>query len=215
MKLLLVDFIRNWPEDFHCLSAWTRSRTEMQWRPCTSEIHAIILPCFWRIIFFFQCLLLNVFISSHWSICRREGIIFSLFDASYDFTVLIESFYFPKKLKTGLGFVFLREDILFSLFNSSYDFSTLNIESGYFPKTLNTCYFNPREGILFSLTPLENPEEPSMPPPNLAFLEILHEFTSKLMRQDKRVVVSFLDKHMPQNIMAGSEDMYMPLFTYR
>ena len=76
-------------------------------------------------------------------------------------------------------------------------------------------YVISREGILFSLTPLENPEDAAMPPPNLAFLEILHEFTSKLMKQDKRVVVGFLDKHMPQNIMAGSEDMYMPLFTYR
>ncbi len=72
-----------------------------------------------------------------------------------------------------------------------------------------------REGILFSMTPLENPADPALPPPNLAFLEILHEFTSKLMRQDKRVVVAFLDRHMPANIVAGAEDMYMPLFTYR
>ena len=45
-----------------------------------------------------------------------------------------------------------------------------------------------REGILFSVNPLENPNDPTGPPPNLAFLEILSEFTNKLLKQDKRVV---------------------------
>lgn len=45
-----------------------------------------------------------------------------------------------------------------------------------------------REGILFAVNPLENPADPTGPPPNLAFLEILTEFTNKLLKQDKKVV---------------------------
>lgn len=45
-----------------------------------------------------------------------------------------------------------------------------------------------REGIVFSLTPMEDHNNPGGPPPNLSFLEILSEFTSKLMRQDKKTV---------------------------
>lgn len=55
---------------------------------------------------------------------------------------------------------------------------------------LLTCFFVFlfREGILFSLTPLTNPNDPKGIPPNLAFLEILCEFTNKLMKQDKKTV---------------------------
>lgn len=45
-----------------------------------------------------------------------------------------------------------------------------------------------REGILFAVNPLENALDPTGPPPNLPFLEILTEFTNKLLKQDKRVV---------------------------
>lgn len=46
-----------------------------------------------------------------------------------------------------------------------------------------------REGILFAVQQNGDvPEDPSSPPPNLAFLEILSEFTNKLLKQDKRVV---------------------------
>ena len=44
-----------------------------------------------------------------------------------------------------------------------------------------------REGILVAANPLENPREPGGAPPNLAFLEILTEFTGKLLKQDKKV----------------------------
>ena len=44
-----------------------------------------------------------------------------------------------------------------------------------------------REGILFSLSEAETIEG-NKPPPNLAFLEILCEFTNKLMKQDKKTV---------------------------
>ena len=45
-----------------------------------------------------------------------------------------------------------------------------------------------REGILFSVNPPQNPNDPTGPPPNLAFLEILYDLTSKLLKQDKAVV---------------------------
>lgn len=46
-----------------------------------------------------------------------------------------------------------------------------------------------REGILFAVQQNGDvPEDPSSPPPNLPFLEILSEFTNKLLKQDKRVV---------------------------
>ncbi len=53
-----------------------------------------------------------------------------------------------------------------------------------------------REGILVSVNPLENPEDPTGPPPNLPFLEILSEFTNKLLKQDKKVVLNYLDKRI-------------------
>ncbi|XP_074657928.1 cohesin subunit SA-2-like isoform X2 [Tubulanus polymorphus] len=72
-----------------------------------------------------------------------------------------------------------------------------------------------KEGILFSLNPLENPEDPRGPPPNLAFLEILCEFTNKLMKQDKRVVVMYLDKHLAGGMPSTRSEDWAPLLTYR
>ena len=57
-----------------------------------------------------------------------------------------------------------------------------------------------REGILFSLNPLEDPNDPAGPPPNLAFLEITAEFTNKLLKQDKKVVLNYLDKRISAGI---------------
>lgn len=46
-----------------------------------------------------------------------------------------------------------------------------------------------RAGILFAVTlPQDTVEDPTSPPPCLAFLEILQEFTNKLLKQDKKVV---------------------------
>lgn len=46
-----------------------------------------------------------------------------------------------------------------------------------------------RAGVLFAITPPDGIEQdPTGPPPNLPFLEILSEFTNKLLKQDKRVV---------------------------
>jgi cohesin complex subunit SA-1/2 len=45
-----------------------------------------------------------------------------------------------------------------------------------------------KEGIIFGLANMESADDPNGPPPNLAFLEILCEFTGKLMKQDKKTV---------------------------
>ena len=43
---------------------------------------------------------------------------------------------------------------------------------------------------------MENPDDPTGAPPNLPFLEILYEFTNKLLKQDKKVVLDYLDKRI-------------------
>lgn len=53
-----------------------------------------------------------------------------------------------------------------------------------------------RAGILFAVKGSETSEDPTGPPPNLSFLEILAEFTNKLLKQDKRVVLAFLDRRI-------------------
>ncbi|GAB6019831.1 hypothetical protein CHUAL_001371 [Chamberlinius hualienensis] len=71
-----------------------------------------------------------------------------------------------------------------------------------------------RESIIFALTPLENPDDPGGPPPNMAFLEILCEFTNKLMKQDKKVILSFLEQRLaPSPTCRGDE--WQPYAMYR
>ena len=45
-----------------------------------------------------------------------------------------------------------------------------------------------REGIHFTFNTLENPGNPNGPPPNLPFLEIIIEFSNKLIKIDKKTV---------------------------
>lgn len=47
--------------------------------------------------------------------------------------------------------------------------------------------FHIRDGIEFAFK-YQNPRGPEFPPINLAFLEVLSEFSSKLIRQDKKTV---------------------------
>lgn len=44
-----------------------------------------------------------------------------------------------------------------------------------------------RAGILFAVQNTDS-SDPSAPPPHLLFLDILNEFTNKLLKQDKKVV---------------------------
>ncbi|KAF7278077.1 stromal antigen isoform X2 [Rhynchophorus ferrugineus] len=72
-----------------------------------------------------------------------------------------------------------------------------------------------RAGILFAVTGAENIEDPSGPPPYLPFLEILTEFTNKLLKQDKKVVMSFLDKRIHPGLRNSRSDDWQPLLLYR
>uniref|UniRef100_UPI0035900FA9 cohesin subunit SA-2-like isoform X2 n=1 Tax=Myxine glutinosa TaxID=7769 RepID=UPI0035900FA9 len=60
-----------------------------------------------------------------------------------------------------------------------------------------------------------NPNGPSFPPPNLAFLDILSEFSSKLLRQDKRTVHTYLEKFLVDLMAERREDVWLPLIAYR
>lgn len=49
-----------------------------------------------------------------------------------------------------------------------------------------------REGIHFTFNTIENPDDPMGPPPNIPFLEIISEFSNKLLKQDKKIVYVYL-----------------------
>ena len=49
------------------------------------------------------------------------------------------------------------------------------------------------------MNPLENPDDPAGAPPNLAFLEILTEFTGKLLKQDKKVCMMNIKSRGDEN----------------
>ncbi|XP_077292414.1 stromal antigen isoform X2 [Arctopsyche grandis] len=80
-----------------------------------------------------------------------------------------------------------------------------------------------RAGITFAVQEWGNPEDgnatprndPSSPPPNLLFLEILAEFTNKLLKQDKRVVLRFLDQRIAVGIPSSRGEDWHPLLLYR
>lgn len=73
-----------------------------------------------------------------------------------------------------------------------------------------------RAGILFAVTGAENnSDDPTGPPINLPFLEILSEFTNKLLKQDKRVVMSFLDRRITTGMPSSRGEDWQPLLLYR
>ncbi|XP_020296992.1 cohesin subunit SA-2 isoform X1 [Pseudomyrmex gracilis] len=73
-----------------------------------------------------------------------------------------------------------------------------------------------RAGVLFAITPPDGVEQdPTGPPPNLPFLEILSEFTNKLLKQDKRVVLNFLDRRLQAGMPSSRGEDWQPLLLYR
>ncbi|EFX88480.1 putative stromalin antigen protein, SA-D [Daphnia pulex] len=71
-----------------------------------------------------------------------------------------------------------------------------------------------RDAILFATNPPKNPNDPTGPPPNLAFLEIAAEFTKKLLKQDKRTVLQFLDRLTVERHSSRGRE-WEPLMLYR
>jgi cohesin complex subunit SA-1/2 len=72
-----------------------------------------------------------------------------------------------------------------------------------------------RDAILFATNPPKNSNDPTGPPPNLAFLEIAAEFTKKLLKQDKRTVLQFLDRVLTVERLSSRGREWEPLVLYR
>nr|XP_033813925.1 LOW QUALITY PROTEIN: cohesin subunit SA-1 [Geotrypetes seraphini] len=71
-----------------------------------------------------------------------------------------------------------------------------------------------KDGIEFAFK-YQNPKGLEFPPLNLAFLEVLSEFSSKLLRQDKKTVHTYLEKFLTEHMMERREDVWLPLISYR
>lgn len=73
-----------------------------------------------------------------------------------------------------------------------------------------------RAGILFAVThPPETADDPLAPPPCLLFLEILIELTNKLIKQDKRPVLNFLERRVSTPMPSSKGEDWQPLINYR
>ncbi|XP_055537217.1 cohesin subunit SA-1 [Wyeomyia smithii] len=73
-----------------------------------------------------------------------------------------------------------------------------------------------RAGILFAVTiPNEAYEDPSAPPPCIAFLEVLAELTNKLIKQDKKLILSFMERRLNAGIPSSRSEDWQPLMTYK
>ncbi|KAG9478496.1 hypothetical protein GDO78_013507 [Eleutherodactylus coqui] len=71
-----------------------------------------------------------------------------------------------------------------------------------------------KDGIEFAFKE-PSPQGEVHPPLNMAFLDILSEFSSKLLRQDKKTVYSYLEKFMTFQMSLRREDVWLPLMSYR
>uniref|UniRef100_A0AAQ6AC56 Cohesin subunit SA n=1 Tax=Amphiprion ocellaris TaxID=80972 RepID=A0AAQ6AC56_AMPOC len=71
-----------------------------------------------------------------------------------------------------------------------------------------------KDGIEFAFKE-PSPQGEGSPPLNLAFLDILSEFSSKLIRQDKRTVHMYLERFMTFQMALQREDCWLPLISYR
>uniref|UniRef100_A0A671YRW1 Cohesin subunit SA n=1 Tax=Sparus aurata TaxID=8175 RepID=A0A671YRW1_SPAAU len=71
-----------------------------------------------------------------------------------------------------------------------------------------------KDGIEFAFKE-PSPQGEGGPPLNVAFLDILSEFSSKLIRQDKRTVHMYLERFMTFQMALQREDCWLPLISYR
>uniref|UniRef100_A0A3Q3X503 Cohesin subunit SA n=1 Tax=Mola mola TaxID=94237 RepID=A0A3Q3X503_MOLML len=71
-----------------------------------------------------------------------------------------------------------------------------------------------RSGIEFVFQEFHQTPE-TQTPPYLSYLMILSEFSSKLLKQDKKTVFSYLQKHTAEHITDLREECWQPLVYYR
>lgn len=117
------------------------------------------------------------------------------------FSVLQQEFPNGKVPTNSEGFVAIKD--LARRFSQSFGLDLVRIREAI-------AYIH-KDGILFVVN---GARDDSGVPNNLAFLEILCEFSVKLMRQDKKVVLVYLDSHFkaPRN---DRNDDWLSLMTYR
>ncbi|XP_053673037.1 cohesin subunit SA-1 [Anopheles nili] len=72
-----------------------------------------------------------------------------------------------------------------------------------------------RAGIHFAVMANEELDDPSAAPPCIAFLEVLSELTNKLIKQDKKLILTFLDRRLKAGIPSSRSEDWQPLVTYR
>ncbi|XP_066268081.1 cohesin subunit SA-1-like isoform X2 [Branchiostoma lanceolatum] len=72
-----------------------------------------------------------------------------------------------------------------------------------------------KEGIVFAITPLDDPNDKEGPPPYLSFLEILAEFSPKVMKQDRKTILNYLESKLRPGMINKTDDPWLPLLTYR
>ncbi|XP_030376965.1 cohesin subunit SA-1 [Scaptodrosophila lebanonensis] len=70
-----------------------------------------------------------------------------------------------------------------------------------------------RGGIYFAAN--KQPDDPVRAPTRLLFLEVLNEFNYKLLKQDKKVIMGFLDKVIPPGMPSSRAEEWQPLVLYR
>ncbi|XP_060710505.1 cohesin subunit SA-1-like [Hemiscyllium ocellatum] len=69
------------------------------------------------------------------------------------------------------------------------------------------------DGIRFAFQQY-HPSASDLPPQNLLFLDVVSEFSVKLLRQDKKAVLSYLDKTFPAPVNLSTQG-WLPLTLYR
>ncbi|XP_017860100.1 PREDICTED: cohesin subunit SA-1 [Drosophila arizonae] len=70
-----------------------------------------------------------------------------------------------------------------------------------------------RGGIYFAAN--KQPDDPVRAPTRILFLEVLNEFNYKLLKQDKKVIMAFLDKVIPPGMPSSRAEEWQPLILYR
>ena len=104
---------------------------------------------------------------------------------------------------------------------SSHDFSDLKELAKRFALTFGFDAIKNREpvialhraGILFAVGDV--PEDPVAAPTRLLFLEVLHDFNNKLLKQDKKVILIFLDRRTSPAMPSSRAEEWQPLVLYR
>ncbi|KAK3543866.1 hypothetical protein QTP70_030052 [Hemibagrus guttatus] len=72
-----------------------------------------------------------------------------------------------------------------------------------------------RDGIEFVFQGYALQSEKHSPPPYLSYLTILSEFSSKLLKPDKKTIYSYLQRYTGEQSISNREECWMPLIYYR